>query len=99
MTELEHERELSEAKWKGHEKEHLLNNLALSKAEESMKIRLEHMNEFRTQLEKQQDTFCTKDMLIPFRSFIDRFNGIIFGITLMNIAITTAINIILRVTR
>lgn len=44
-----------------HEREHSMTNLALEKAEQSMDHRLDSMNEFREQLNKQTATFLSRE--------------------------------------
>ena len=39
-----------------------LNDRAIQKAEESLKIRLEAMNEFRKQIEKERQSYMTRDI-------------------------------------
>lgn len=45
-----------------HDSEHNMTELALNKADEALERRLEQMNEFRAQLEKQASTFLTRDL-------------------------------------
>lgn len=47
---------------KFHETEHGMTELALNKADQALERRLEAMNEFRAQLEKQSSTFLTREI-------------------------------------
>lgn len=94
-----HARETATA-FESHKREHILIQQALSKAEESMNRRLEGMNEFRAQLDKQQITFATREyvqsMLDPIHKFQERFWGVLIGITLLNVMLTTLIVLLIR---
>lgn len=80
----------------GHSHEHGLSALALSKAEAIMDVRLESMNEFRRQLDRQGETFATREMLKPFQSFMDKFMGTVVAFTIGNIILTLAISFVLH---
>ncbi len=56
-----HQRE-HELHEKFHEAEHEMTELALNKADNSLERRLEGMNEFRAQLEKQSAAFLTREI-------------------------------------
>jgi len=73
-----------------HRREHEMLQIAIGKAEQNVEKRLEGMNEFRQQLNTQASTFATKDELVPFSRFIDRFWGVIAGLLIAN-AIVTAL--------
>ena len=83
--------------FQGHSKEHDLITLALKKAEETMDTRLDGMNEFRHQLDKQSENFATRDMLIPLIEFKDKFTGMLIGfgigITVLNCIISILITL------
>lgn len=51
-----------------HDREHELNELAITKAENQVDRRLEGMNEFRDQLNKQAQTFVTRDIFDKYTS-------------------------------
>jgi hypothetical protein len=82
--------------WMAHEKEHVLIAVAISKADETMEIRLEGMNEFRGQLNRQQETFATKEMLAPMQTFMDKFSGMAMALTVCNAILTLAISLIVH---
>jgi hypothetical protein len=89
------ERELSDAHWGGHAHEHAQVALALLKSEQTLNARLDAMNEFRSQLTGQAQTFATKEMLIPYQSFMDRFNGTLTAFTIINAVLTLVISLLL----
>lgn len=75
-----------------HAREHELIDKALGEDKNDMTRRLEGMNEFRAQLDKQATTFCTKTELSlairPLQQFADRFAGVIAGLTALNVVVT-----------
>jgi hypothetical protein len=78
-----HQKE-TQLRWRAHEREHILMERALSKAEEAMNARLEGMNEFRATLEKQADGFASRNSVEELQKFRDRFLGVLFGVTALN---------------
>lgn len=83
-------------RFQGHESEHKLLSANLDKAEKVLEIRLEGMNEFRRQLDKQSDSFVTKDMLRPLEAFQNKFYGVMIGASILNGVITALICMLLR---
>lgn len=58
---VDHHRE-HEVHAKAHDREHASTKEALDKADAALEVRLEGMNEFRAQLEKQSSTFLTREI-------------------------------------
>jgi hypothetical protein len=71
---LKAERDLDSTRWEFHRHEHELSHVAVGKAEDAMKIRLEGMNEIRKQLEDQAATFATRESIKPLQDFIEKAN-------------------------
>jgi len=71
-----------------HAEVHKLIDKALGEDKQTMNQRLEGMNEFRAQLNGQAATFVTKDEVRPLQQFVDRFIGIVIGVTVLNTLIT-----------
>ena len=56
-------RELQAAHATAHEREHQSVQLAISKAEDSLTVRLEGMNQFRQQLDRERGSYVTRTQL------------------------------------
>lgn len=54
-----------------HDREHEMTNLAITKAAQSMDVRLESMNEFRDQLTVQSQTFLTREVFEKYTQDFD----------------------------
>lgn len=78
------------------EKMFALHKEAVDKAEITMNRRLEGMNEFRHQLDKQQSTFVTHKDIEPLIKFNERIFGILAAVTFLNGIITALIVLLLR---
>lgn len=72
-TRVDGNRDLDEARWRGHEHEHALSVVAVSKAEAGLDRRLEGMNQFRAQLDRQAADFITRE---AYDAQTDRFDAI-----------------------
>jgi len=59
-------------------------------------LRLESMNDFRRQLERQENSFATKDMLRPFEAFHNKFFGMVIAVTVLNAIITALVMMVLK---
>lgn len=83
-----------------HAREHELLKDAINKAESLMSVRLENMNEFRAQLDRQAGTLATKELvesrLISLQRFQDKFWGVVLALTMLNGLITALIVMLLR---
>jgi hypothetical protein len=77
-----------ETLFRAHEKEHLLLHEALARAEKLLDMRLDGMNQFRAQLDKQAATLATKESVTILQRFQDRFIGFLLGISALNALIT-----------
>jgi hypothetical protein len=88
---LAEHREYENARWAAHHREHEVISRALDKAECAMASRLESMNEFRAQLNRQAETFVTQKQHEPLVAFVNRFWGVILGLMAANAVITWAI--------
>ena len=88
------------AKFVAHDNEHALIEQARDKAEENMNKRLEGMNEFRHQIDKQSENFATKkeleDSIRPISDFQKSFWGFMAGIAVVNCIITILISMLMR---
>jgi hypothetical protein len=75
---LENQISLSlEAHNKAHEREHAMTETAVTKAEESMTMRLESMNEFRQQITNERAMYLTRDEFTRFEeSYLERYREI-----------------------
>ena len=82
--------------WAAHAREHELLQQAIDRDRLVMNTRLEGMNEFRAQLDKQQSTFITRTEIRPLFQFVDRFWGVMAGIIVLNGFITTLVVLLLR---
>lgn len=54
-----------------HEREHQMTNTALTKAEQSMNLRLEGMNQFREQLNSQTQSFLTREIFDKYTKDVE----------------------------
>lgn len=89
-------REYVETLFIAHQREHVLIQGALDKAENTMNERLEGMNEFRDALKESNNLFATKDQLEPLVRFQDRFWGVVAGLLVMNGLVTALVVMVMR---
>ena len=85
---------------RGHAREHELERQALLKAEATMNLRLEGMNEFRAQLNQQQGTFVTRTefeaAMRPLQKFNDRLGGMAVMVVVLAGLFSALITLLLR---
>lgn len=73
-----------------------LNDKALTKAETTLSLRLESMNEFREQLKTQAATFITREEINSLQRVTDEKINYLTKILYIGIGVLTALQMILR---